>query len=291
MTNGSNQRTTSALACYWIGTISCDEPWVPCLPDGVQYLKGQKEEGEGGFQHWQIYFKFSRNCRLGNVRRTFAPTIGHWEPTRSVAAEAYVWKEDTRIGEQFEFGSKPINRASRTDWVVVKENAKAGNLDIIPADIFVRYYRTLQSIASDNSKPGPRSTKTIVFFGPTGTGKSHRAWAEAGTDAYAKDPRSKFWCGYVDQINVIIDEFRGGIDIAHILRWTDKYPVTVEIKGSSKPLRATSFYITSNLHPSQWYPELDGRTVEALLRRLELIEMTETYVEPESELSDYSQNE
>lgn len=31
----------------------------------------------------------------------------HWEPTRSDAAEAYVVKEDTRIGEPFEFGEKP----------------------------------------------------------------------------------------------------------------------------------------------------------------------------------------
>jgi len=57
-----------------------------------------------------------------------------------------------------------------------------------------------------------------VYWGRTGTGKSRRAWDEAGVDAYPKDPRTKFWCGYFGQANVIIDEFRGGIDVAHLLR-------------------------------------------------------------------------
>ena len=83
-----------------------------------------------------------------------------------------------------------------------------------------------------------------------GTGKSRRAWSEATLSAYCKDPRTKFWCGYTTQSNVVLDEFRGGIDISHVLRWLDRYPVRVEIKGSSRPLLATTFWITSNLHLS-----------------------------------------
>jgi len=95
---------------------------------------------------------------------------------------------------------------------------------------------------------------------------------EAGDDSYCKDPRSKFWCGYQGEDNVIFDEFRGGIDIAHLLRWFDRYPVRVEIKGSSVPLVASKIWITSNLAPSFWYPECDSATLEALLRRLTVIE-------------------
>lgn len=113
-----------------------------------------------------------------------------------------------------------------------------------------------------------------MFWGPTGTGKSRRAWAEAGMDAYCKDPRSKFWCGYQAEQHVIIDEFRGGIDIAHLLRWLDRYPVRVEIKGSSMPLAAVKFWITSNIHPDDWYKETDYQTMDALKRRLEIINLT-----------------
>lgn len=92
-----------------------------------------------------------------------------------------------------------------------------------------------------------------------------------GTQAYIKDPRTKWWDGYMGQENVIIDEFRGTIDITHLLRWLDKYPVRVEVKGGSVPLCARRFWITSNLDPRMWYPELDDDTKEALLRRLGVI--------------------
>jgi len=89
---------------------------------------------------------------------------------------------------------------------------------------------------------------------------------------YSKDPRSKFWCGYQGEEHVIIDEFRGGIDIAHLLRWLDRYPVRVEIKGSSKPLVARTVWVTSNLPPVKWYPDVDEDTLNALLRRLKVTE-------------------
>jgi hypothetical protein len=90
-------------------------------------------------------------------------------------------------------------------------------------------------------------------------------------DAYAKDPRTKWWCGYRGQKNVVIDEFRGGIDISHMLRWLDRYPVTVETKGSARPLMVEKIWITSNLAPMAWYPDIDKETMDALIRRLNII--------------------
>lgn len=110
----------------------------------------------------------------------------------------------------------------------------------------------------------------LLFWGRTGSGKSRRAWQEAGWDAYPKDPRTKFWDGYRGQEHVVVDEFRGGIDVAHLLRWLDRYPVLVEIKGSSVPLTATKIWFTSNLHPRDWYPALDEDTLNALMRRIKI---------------------
>jgi hypothetical protein len=90
-------------------------------------------------------------------------------------------------------------------------------------------------------------------------------------DAFSKDPRTKFWCGYRGQRKVVVDEFRGGIDIAHILRWCDRYPVQVEVKGASCPLVADEIWFTSNVDPRQWYPGLDELTLEALLRRFNIV--------------------
>lgn len=116
-----------------------------------------------------------------------------------------------------------------------------------------------------------------VFIGPTGTGKSHRAWQEASYDAFPKDPRTKFWDGYQGQEHVVMDEFRGAIDISHMLRWCDKYPVIIEVKGSSTVLKAKTIWITSNLDPSLWYPDVDAQTLQALLRRLTVVYMITPY--------------
>lgn len=146
-------------------------------------------------------------------------------------------------------------------------------------------YRTIRAIASDFAVPKAMARTVRVYWGVTGSGKSHRAWREAGYDAYPKDPRSKFWCGYQGQSNVVIDEFRGGIDIAHMLRWLDCYPCHLEIKGCSRPHEASNFWITSNVNPDDWYPEMDHLTRDALFRRFFVIEeFKEAYV-PAVELS------
>jgi len=266
---------------YWIGTLPVQPEleWVPALQPGLAYIRGQLEEGVGGLRHFQIFFILQRKASLAAVRQLWLPHVGHWELTRSAAAEAYVWKEDTRVGVPFEFGERPFKRNSPTDWQLVKDLAQQGRLEEIVGDVYVRYYPNLCRIRTDSLQPVAMDRVCTVFWGATGLGKSHRAWLRAGYDAFSKDPRSKFWCGYLGQANVIIDEFRGAIDIAHLLRWLDKFPVRVEVKGSSVPLMATRFFITSNLHPSAWYPELDYVTFAALERRMTIEEVTEREVE------------
>lgn len=253
--------------------------WTPALDPSVQWVIGQAELGHGtGYRHWQCLFLFKSKKSLSAVRRILGG-CGHYELTRSAAAEDYVRKEDTRIdGTPFELGRKPMRRAVSKDWDAVWANAVAGRLSDIPADIRVNSYRTLRAIATDHLVAPPIEKICKVFWGVTGSGKSRDAWGEAGIDAYPKDPRSKFWCGYRGQKHVIIgnhliniDEFRGGIDVSHLLRWLDRYPVLVEIKGGAVALSASNVWITSNLSPNEWYPDLDAETLGALRRRLIIV--------------------
>lgn len=262
----------SRSGCHWILTIPANDWNVPVsLPAELTYLRGQMEEGEGGFRHWQVYCVLGRKSTLGVVKAIFTAST-HCELTRSQAARDYVWKEETRIPEtQFELGTLPMRRASPTDWSKVYNDAATGNFDEIPRDVLVRCYHQLRSIRNDSAKPLAQLRECRVYWGPTGTGKSRRAWDEAGMDAFPKDPRTKWWDGYTDQAHVIIDEFRGAIDIAHMLRWLDRYPVRVEAKGQSMPLRSSKIWITSNLCPTLWYPELDEETKAALMRRLDIV--------------------
>lgn len=256
-------------AIYWLCTIP-HYAFTPYLPPGVEYIKGQLERGaETGYLHWQLLVVLSKRGTLRTMRQLFGD-FNH-EQSRSVAADAYVWKEETRVeGTQFELGAKPVRRNKKCDWERVWLLAKSGEFEAIPENVRVQHYRTLRAIRSDYAKSVGMERTCFVFWGATGLGKSLRAWDEAGVDAYPKDPRTKWWDGYNGQPNVVIDEFRGAIDVSHMLRWLDRYPVLVEVKGSSVPLVAKKIWITSNLDPRLWYPDLDEDTKNALLRRLNI---------------------
>lgn len=271
----------SIQGSIWLLTIPSHH-FLPYLPSNCKYIKGQLETGVGGFVHWQVIVTFSRSVRLGALKSTFGDAC-HAELSRSDAADAYVWKDDTAVeGTRFELGSKPLKRNCPKDWDDILVQAKTGDFEKIPSDIVVRCYGQLSRIARDHLQPVGFVRTCEVFWGRTSTGKSRRAWDEAGNlfciafnllglDAFPKDPRTKFWDGYRGHQHVVIDEFRGGIDIAHMLRWLDRYPVIVEIKGGSVVLKAEKIWITSNLNPDEWYPLADDETRLALRRRLNVV--------------------
>lgn len=262
-------------ARYWILTIPYNH-FTPFLPPNVSYVKGQLERGsnEGssceapeGYLHWQLICYYNKKVSLSYVKSIFGDQC-HAEKSKSSAVESYVWKDDTSIqGTRFELGKQSFKRNSSKDWDLIVKNARQGNFDDIPSDVLVRCYGNLKKIRVDSLKPESIEKQVFVFWGSTGTGKSRRAWDEAGLDAFPKDPNTKFWDGYSGQQHVVIDEFRGAISISHFLRWLDRYPVIVEIKGSSCVLKATTFWITSNLSPDDWYDGLDNETKLALRRR------------------------
>jgi len=263
--------TKQNVGRIWIGTLAytaADD--ISGKSESFAYAKGQQEIGvEGGYHHWQFVVWMGKPCRLSALKKIWA--TGHFELGRSSAAEEYIWKDDTAVaGSRFEIGRRPGLRSSVKDWQAIRSAACAGRLADVPDDVFVRHYGQLSRIASDHMVPYGVIRRIVVYWGRTGSGKSRRAWDEAGMDAYPKSPLSKFWDGYRGHSNVVIDEFRGGIDIGHVLRWFDRYPVIVEVKGSSVVLKATSIWITSNIPPEQWYPGIDAETLSALLRRLEV---------------------
>jgi hypothetical protein len=244
-------------ATYWLLTIKYEQ-FTPYLPPGTAFIKGQLERGgDTGYLHWQVFVVFSRQVRLAAVKKLFGHQV-HGEATYSEEAENYCWKEDTRVeGTQFALGKKPVRRNNSADWGKILEDAKRGDFDDIPPDIFIRNYGNLRKISVENAQPVGVERVCRVFWGPTGTGKSRLAWEQAGLDAYPKDPCTKFWDGYRGQAHVVVDEFRGVIGISHLLRWLDRYPVLVEVKGSSTVFKATNVWFTSNLHPIRWYPDID----------------------------------
>ena len=91
---------------------------------------------------------------------------------------------------------KPLKRNDKTDWEEIKENAKKGNLDAVPADVYVRHYHTLRAIAKDHARIEARTSPKSCFWvwGKPGTGKT-RAATLTYPNAYRK-LLNKWWDGY-----------------------------------------------------------------------------------------------
>lgn len=269
---------TYAQGCYWILTdfdvsnnydVAVDAFWST---KDIRYSKGQLEKcGVAGRLHWQFVVCFNRKCRLAGVKVRLGNGV-HAELSRSAAANNYVCKEETSQGRRWVWGTLPMKRNSETDWDNIKKKAKEGRLDSpsIPANVFVCNYSSLKKIKMDFMKGSEQERAAYVFWGETGAGKSKLAWEQAGLDAYPKAPTTKFWDGYQGENHVVIDEFTGQVEITHLLRWLDRYPVLVEQKGSGCVLRATRFWITSNVDPRDWYPTIPQEQKAALYRRLKI---------------------
>lgn len=278
MTSTTNNKTTNNKQqnpqknwCFTLNNYT-EEQYQELLNYDCTYIViGKEIAPETGTPHLQGFITFNKPQRLSACRKIVQ---AHWTPSRGTAEQNkdYCSKSDNYE----ERGEIPMNRKrqaehQREHFAAVIQSAINGTIkDDHPVE-YVRYHNAVEKIHAKHKKPKHRhDIKVHVYWGPTATGKSRRADQEAGENAYRKSPRSIFWQGYQGETNIIIDEFRGGIDISHMLLWTDRYPVTVEMKGSSTPLCAENIWITSNTHPRDWYPELDSETMDALLRRFKI---------------------
>lgn len=188
-------------------------------------------------------------------------------------ASSYCLKEDTRVDGPWEFGSKPLKRNDAHDWAEIKKLAVAGDLDAVPADVYIRYYHTLKAIKKDHLKPPKRTfpRKCFWFWGPTGTGKTRTA-LEKFPDAYMK-MGNKWWDGYAGEKAIIMEEV--GKKQAEwcgdfLKTWTDEWaPFIGEAKGGAVAPDYDHFLVTSNYSLEDLFGH-DRALLEPLLRRFEV---------------------
>lgn len=96
---------------YWIATLSVErEPnFNPesLIGDKIKWIKGQKEQGEGGYIHWQFVL-CTEKIRLNTLKALISNSV-HLELTRSEAANDYVFKDESAIpNTRFEHGRRPV---------------------------------------------------------------------------------------------------------------------------------------------------------------------------------------
>ncbi len=237
-----------------------------------------------GQRHYQGYvYKGSKisGSRLISLVQTLFKKSPHLEQARGSAASnrTYCAKDDDFI----ELGQLP-EQGARSDLAALAERIIAGDtmIDVAqsnPAE-YIRYHGGIKAFhLLTHSKPRDSAVDPTVYwwFGPTGVGKSRKAYETFGTTAYMK-MNDRWWDGYIGQCQVILDDYRPSLcPFNELLRILDRYPYRVPIKGSSIELSATVFVITTCSRPEVLWHSRTQESLNQLLRRItHIVEFTTT---------------
>lgn len=253
--------------------------------DDIRYLVFQLEQcPQTQRLHLQGYVELRRSWRRVSVARILGLPDAHLEVRRGTRDQAreYARKPDTRQAGPWEVGTwHAAGAGRRSDLEGVRQAIREGASELEVADqhfeSWVRFrasfnaYRQLLNVVENR-----RDVETRVLWGPSGTGKTHRA-INYGGDSYwiltrpAARNMPLWFDGYSGERVFIIDEFYGWIPFDFLLRLLDVYRLQLSIRGGFVWARYTRVVITSNVPPEEWYPNLPLARRAALERRLTYI--------------------
>lgn len=247
---------------------------IPC----VRYFIFQLEVGDAGTPHFQGYIEMEKSTRFSAMKRLL--TNGVWldkrRGTRDQARE-YAQKEDTHVDGPWTGGlwRESVTQGERVDLaraiVTLQETRDLSSVARAHPREWIRFHRGIESWYARTQPTRPIAPiDVILLYGKTGTGKTRKAFEDYPA-LHRKAPDTRWFDGYEDQQEVLLDDFGGKVSkmsLNYTLQLLDIYPMLVEVKNSYRPLLASRIVITTNIHPRLWYDYTDREEqYEALMRR------------------------
>lgn len=243
----------------------------------VSYLVYGREVGDNGTRHLQGYVEFSRRLRFDRAKSLLGRRC-HVERRRGSSDQASTYcKKD---GDFYEEGAISISRQGRRSDLEALHSSLRQKRSIAQISddhfgCFLRYERSIKSYKFIHSAPrNPDIPPAVVcYFGSTGTGKTRSVWDNAPSveDVWVY-PGKGWFDGFDDHPIALFDDFRGSsMELHLLLQVLDRYPLKVRIKGAHVNWNPSEIYITSNLAPQEWYPNVDQESRNALMRRFTFI--------------------
>lgn len=255
--------------------------------DWCEYFIWAEEFGEKtGKRHSQAYlFTKKKMTKGGVIRKLTACGYVNAEVIRANGTHdeciAYVTGPYEKKGK-----SKPVNESAtaygtrpleagegeKKKWEEVRELARAGKFDEIPAQFEICYYNNLRRIHVDAKDAEDAEEPCGIFIhGHSGAGKSYDARSIVAHDKkriYNKG-WTKWWDGYKDQELVLLEDADPikvkGLD-QELKIWSDRYAFCPEVKGATAGMiRPKYVVITSQYSMEELFK--DPETLWALRRR------------------------
>lgn len=225
-------------------------------------------------QHLQGYAEFSKPVSRKVLQGLVGDNTCHCEVARGTREQARDYCKDRSkqtFTEVFESGNwESGGQGTRNDLEGATNYIKANRpLRDVAQDmptVYVKYHKGLKELDFIlNEPPTWRTVSTSVFHGTPGSGKSKLARQladDAKLSYYAlnTDRKELWYDGYQGQPVLIIDDIDDS-SISHktLKKITDGHKYMVPVKGGFVWAKWTIVYITSEVHPSNWW----GSTVDA----------------------------
>lgn len=229
-------------------------------------------------QHWQGMIQFEKHVRFTVVKKLLPPTT-HIEPMRGTVEQSLTYcKKEGAYSQVGEF----VAQGQRVDIDDAVAQIRAGKsvLDIArenPA-VHARCARTLELVEDAEllNKFRTEMTEGLWLWGPSGVGKSHRAFEGFKPEThYVKNLADQWWDGYRGQEVILLNDFRGQLRYGEILELVDKWPHTLKRRGRQPvPCMAKKVIVTCSMPPEKLFAaalKRDG--ADQILRRFTVVKM------------------
>lgn len=244
----------------------------------ITYAIIGKEVGLEGTSHLQMYVYFKNAKSFSAVKKIDCIRRAHIENAKGNSNQNKVYC--SKDGNFSEYGSIP-SQGKRSDLDDVAEMISEGASVVEIAKSYpiqyIKFCKGITQLRYLNLTGRTKKTEVYWLYGPTGTGKSHKAreLATAKGSWYYKDPTSKWWDGYEQQKVVIVDDYRRDFcTFATLLRLLDEYEMKVEFKGGYVDFNSDIIVITTPKSPRDTW---ENQTEEQLLQLLRRIDHVEFY--------------
>lgn len=269
----------------------------------VKFAQWQHEKcPTTGNSHIQGAIHFNRSIRGAQIQECFGYDPVYDEATQKYkrgpwnqpaytdqAFINYCAKEATRVAGPYQWGEPESRQGERTDMpgllqklknYVIEDGMTRDDIVFEHTYDWHRFKGTFDEWwkiwCQRTYASKPRKISVTVLWGDEGTGKTERVWETNNWKVYSvefTEGQQTWFDNYDGQDVILFDDFTGQIPLNKMLRYLDRYPLAnLPVKNKTCVAKWTKVFITSNLHPEQWYDFPKDVQRRAFLRRFHSVQ-------------------